>query len=94
MDYYINNNDEKCCDSKHKGGVKMIGYGGDERSPNHPKKCPNERERERGRNISEAKGVRKKQKVKKKKKKKSAKHENDDVVVRNVESWAMSREQW
>lgn len=44
------------------------------------------RERERGRNISEAKGVRKKQKVKKKKKKKSAKHENDDVVVRNVES--------
>ena len=50
--------------------------------------------RERGRNISEAKGVRKKQKVKKKKKKKSAKHENDDVVVRNVESWAMSKEQW
>ena len=32
-----------------KVGVKMIGYGGDERSPNHPKKCPNERERERER---------------------------------------------
>ena len=85
---------KKCCGSKHKGGLKMIGYGGDERSPNHPKKVQiSEREigrektkKKRGRNISEAKRVRKKQKVKKKKKKKRAKQENDDVVVRNVES--------
>lgn len=35
----------------------MIGYGGDEHSPNHPKNVQ----------ISEAKGMRKKQKVKKKK---------------------------
>ena len=73
MDYYINNNDEKCCDSKHKGGVKMIGYGGDERSPNHPKKCPNEREREREREaeiLVRQKGCERSRKWKRKRKRK------------------------